>query len=62
MGLLEGKIAKIVIYDKARVIGGTNYDSTGHRWVPNLVTCKVQNSKIIQDICKIKANFFMAVQ
>ena len=28
-----GKIAKIVIYDKARLISGTNYDSPRQRWV-----------------------------
>ena len=37
MGLLEGKIAKIVIYDKARVSGGTSNDYLGQCWVPKLV-------------------------
>ena len=31
-----GKIAKIVIYDNARVNGGTNYDYPGQRWVSKL--------------------------
>ena len=31
---------KIVIYDKERVNGGTNYDSPGPRWVPKLVLNK----------------------
>ena len=34
--LLSGKIAKIAIYDNARVNGGTNYDNPGQRWVPKL--------------------------
>ena len=34
--LLSGKIAKIVIYDKGRVISGTNYDSPlGHAGFPS---------------------------
>ena len=32
-----GKNAKIIINDKERVNGGTNYDSPGQRWVPKLV-------------------------
>jgi len=32
--LLDGKIAKIVIYVKAQVNGGTNNDYPGQRWVP----------------------------
>ena len=35
--LLTGKIAKIVIYDKVRVNGGTDYDSPEPRFVPKLV-------------------------
>ena len=35
--ILSGKIGKIIIYDKARVNGGTNYDYPGQRWVPKLV-------------------------
>ena len=35
--LLIGKIAKIVIFDNARVIGGINYDFPGQRWVLKLV-------------------------
>ena len=38
--LSGSKIAKIVIYDKMRVNGGTNYDSPGQRWVPKLVIDK----------------------
>ena len=30
--LLSGKIAKIVVYDKGRVIGGNSYDSPGQWW------------------------------
>ena len=32
-----GKIAKIIIYDKARVNGGNNYDYSVHHWIPELV-------------------------
>ena len=35
--LLSEKIAKIIVYDKARVIGGINHDYPGQRWVPKLV-------------------------
>ena len=38
--LLLGKIAKTVIYDKARVNGGTNQDYPGQRWVPKIVSNK----------------------
>ena len=38
--LLKGKIAKIVIYDQARVNGGSNYKYTGKRWVLKLVKYK----------------------
>ena len=31
------KISKIVVYDKARVNGGINYDYPEQRWVPKLV-------------------------
>ena len=34
--LLSGKIAKIAIYDNARVKGGNHYDYPVQRWVPNL--------------------------
>ena len=34
---LSGKIVKIVIYDKARVIGRTNYDPPVKRWVPQAI-------------------------
>ena len=43
--LLTGKIAKIVIYNKGRVNGGTNYDSPAPRWVPKLVAHKI-NQKL----------------
>jgi len=33
---LWGKTAKIIIYDKERVNGGTNYDFPEPRWVPQL--------------------------
>ena len=33
--LLKRKRVKIIIYDKGRVNGGTNYDFPGPRWVPN---------------------------
>ena len=39
--LVSLKIAKIVIYDKGRVNGGTNYDSPGQGWVPKLVDKKL---------------------
>ena len=35
--LLSEKKTKIVIYDKARVNGGTNYDYPGQGWVLKLV-------------------------
>ena len=35
--LLTGQIIKIIIYEKARINGGTNYDSPGQGWVPKLV-------------------------
>ena len=35
--ILTGKIAKIIIYDKGQVNGGTNYDSSEPGWVPKLV-------------------------
>ena len=38
--LLTGKIAKIGIYDKGRVNGGTNYDSPVPRGVPKLFYIK----------------------
>ena len=34
---LKRKIAKIVIYDQARVNGGSNYKYPGQRWVLKLV-------------------------
>ena len=39
--LLTGKIAKILIYDKGRVNGGTNYDSPGQRRFRKLVLSKL---------------------
>ena len=33
--LLKGKIAKILIYHKAWVKGGINYDYLGQLWVPS---------------------------
>ena len=44
--LLKGKIAKIVIYDSARVKGRTNYDYSGQHYVPKLVHCKVITRKL----------------
>ena len=35
--LVIRKIAKIVIYDQARVDGSNNHDFPGQRWIPNLV-------------------------
>ena len=35
--LLSEEIAKIIVYDKARVKGGNNHDYPGQRWVPKLV-------------------------
>ena len=35
------KKAKIVIYEKVRVSGGSNYEYPGERWVLNLVQYKI---------------------
>ena len=35
--LLSEKIAKIIVYDKARGKGGNNHDYPGQCWVPKLV-------------------------
>ena len=35
--ILQGKIAKFVIYVQARVNGGSNYEYPGQRWVLKLV-------------------------
>ena len=37
---MSGKIAKIIIYDKARENGGNNYNYPVHHWVPELVLHK----------------------
>ena len=44
---LNGKIAKIVIYDKVRVNGDTNYDSPGPRRFPKLVYKKPVNAVVV---------------
>ena len=38
-----GNIAKIVIYDQARVNGGSNYEYPGQRWVLKLVINTTMN-------------------
>ena len=40
--LLLGKIPKIVIYDQARVNGGSNYEYLGQRRVPKLVSINMK--------------------
>ena len=42
--LLRLKIAKFVIYDQARVNGGSNYENTGQRWVLKLMIINQQKS------------------
>ena len=48
VGKLETrKITKIIIYDKGRVNGGTNYDSPGPHWVPKLVYNKPVKAVVV---------------
>ena len=46
----------MVIYDKARVISRTNYDSPGQRWLPKLVLYKIES---FQNLQKLQFLFFL---
>jgi len=48
--LLTGKIAKIVIYDRGQVNGGTKYDSPGPCWVPKPVFNNILTKYYLKNI------------